>query len=41
MVWLSATFKELNVQYMMGYARPEWRLVLDLLYFGRAEHRGR
>jgi (R,R)-butanediol dehydrogenase/meso-butanediol dehydrogenase/diacetyl reductase len=39
MVPLSAMFKELNVQYMMGYARPEWRLVLDLLDSGRVDPR--
>ena len=39
MVPLSAMFKELNIQYMMGYARPEWRLVLDLLDSGRVDPR--
>ena len=28
---ISAIFKEANIQYVLGYGRPDWRLVLDLL----------
>ena len=31
MVPISAIFKEVNIQYVLGYGRPDWRLVLDLL----------
>jgi (R,R)-butanediol dehydrogenase / meso-butanediol dehydrogenase / diacetyl reductase len=35
----SATFKEINVQYVLGYGTPDWRLVLDLLDSGRIDPR--
>lgn len=35
----SAIFKEINVQYVLGYATPDWRLVLDLLDAGRVDPR--
>jgi (R,R)-butanediol dehydrogenase/meso-butanediol dehydrogenase/diacetyl reductase len=34
---ISAIFKELNIQYILGYGRPDWRLVLDLLDAGRVD----
>ena len=37
MVPLSAIFKEANIQYVLGYGRPDWRLVLDLLDSGRVD----
>lgn len=36
---ISAIFKELNIQYILGYGRPDWRLVLDLLDAGRVDPR--
>jgi 2-desacetyl-2-hydroxyethyl bacteriochlorophyllide A dehydrogenase len=39
MVPISAIFKEVNVQFILGYARPDWRLVLDLLVSGRIDPR--
>lgn len=35
----AAIFKEINVQYVLGYATPDWRLVLDLLDSGRIDPR--
>ena len=37
MVPMSAIFKEMNIQYILGYGRPDWRLVLDLLDSGRVD----
>jgi 2-desacetyl-2-hydroxyethyl bacteriochlorophyllide A dehydrogenase len=34
---ISAIFKESNIQYVLGYGRPDWRLVLDLLDSGRVD----
>ncbi len=34
---ISAIFKEINIQYILGYGRPDWRLVLDLLDAGRVD----
>ena len=34
---ISAIFKEANIQYVLGYGRPDWRLVLDLLDSGRVD----
>jgi (R,R)-butanediol dehydrogenase/meso-butanediol dehydrogenase/diacetyl reductase len=34
---ISAIFKETNIQYVLGYGRPDWRLVLDLLDSGRVD----
>lgn len=39
MVPISAIFKEANIQYVLGYGRPDWRLVLDLLDSGRVDPR--
>jgi (R,R)-butanediol dehydrogenase/meso-butanediol dehydrogenase/diacetyl reductase len=39
MVPMSAIFKEVNIQFILGYARPDWRLVLDLLEAGRVDPR--
>ena len=39
MVPISAIFKEVNIQYVLGYGRPDWRLVLDLLDSGRVNPR--
>ena len=39
MVPISAIFKEVNIQFILGYARPDWRLVLDLLVAGRIDPR--
>src|SRR6202044_3044822 len=39
MVPISAIFKEVNIQYVLGYGRPDWRLVLDLLASGGADPR--
>ena len=39
MVPISAIFKEANIQYILGYGRPDWRLVLDLLDSGRIDPR--
>jgi (R,R)-butanediol dehydrogenase / meso-butanediol dehydrogenase / diacetyl reductase len=39
MVPMSAIFKEANIQYILGYGRPDWRLVLDLLDSGRVDPR--
>jgi len=39
MVPMSAIFKEVNIQYILGYGRPDWRLVLDLLDSGRVDPR--
>jgi 2-desacetyl-2-hydroxyethyl bacteriochlorophyllide A dehydrogenase len=36
---ISAIFKETNIQYVLGYGRPDWRLVLDLLDSGRIDPR--
>jgi 2-desacetyl-2-hydroxyethyl bacteriochlorophyllide A dehydrogenase len=36
---ISAIFKEANIQYVLGYGRPDWRLVLDLLDSGRVDPR--
>ena len=36
---ISAIFKEVNIQYVLGYGRPDWRLVLDLLDSGRVDPR--
>ena len=36
---ISAIFKEINIQYILGYGRPDWRLVLDLLDSGRVDPR--
>jgi len=36
---ISAIFKEVNIQYVLGYLRPDWRLVLDLLVAGRVNPR--
>ena len=36
---MSAIFKELNMQFVLGYGRPDWRLVLDLLDSGRVDPR--
>ena len=36
---MSAIFKETNIQYVLGYGRPDWRLVLDLLEAGRVDPR--
>jgi 2-desacetyl-2-hydroxyethyl bacteriochlorophyllide A dehydrogenase len=36
---MSAIFKETNIQYVLGYGRPDWRLVLDLLDSGRVDPR--
>ena len=36
---ISAIFKEINIQYVLGYGRPDWRLVLDLLDCGRVDPR--
>jgi 2-desacetyl-2-hydroxyethyl bacteriochlorophyllide A dehydrogenase len=36
---ISAVFKETNIQYVLGYGRPDWRLVLDLLDSGRVDPR--
>jgi 2-desacetyl-2-hydroxyethyl bacteriochlorophyllide A dehydrogenase len=35
----SAILRELNIQYIHGYGRPDWRLVLDLLDGGRVDPR--
>ena len=34
---IAAIFKEINIQYVLGYGRPDWRLVLDLLDAGRVD----
>jgi (R,R)-butanediol dehydrogenase/meso-butanediol dehydrogenase/diacetyl reductase len=39
MLPMSAIFKETNIQYVLGYGRPDWRLVLDLLESGRVDPR--
>lgn len=39
MVPMSAIFKEVNIQFILGYGRPDWRLVLDLLDAGRVDPR--
>ena len=36
---LSAIFKELNIQFVLGYARPDWGIVLDVLESGRVDPR--
>ncbi len=36
---ISAIFKEANIHYVLGYGRPDWRLVLDLLDSGRVDPR--
>lgn len=36
---ISAIFKEVNIHYVLGYGRPDWRLVLDLLDAGRVDPR--
>jgi (R,R)-butanediol dehydrogenase/meso-butanediol dehydrogenase/diacetyl reductase len=36
---LSAIFKELNIQFVLGYGRPDWRTVLDVLDSGRVDPR--
>jgi (R,R)-butanediol dehydrogenase/meso-butanediol dehydrogenase/diacetyl reductase len=36
---ISAIFKEVNIQFILGYGRPDWRLVLDLLDAGRVDPR--
>ena len=36
---MSAIFKETNIQYVLGYGRPDWKLVLDLLDRGRVDPR--
>jgi (R,R)-butanediol dehydrogenase/meso-butanediol dehydrogenase/diacetyl reductase len=36
---MSAIFKEINIQYVLGYGTPDWRLVLDLLESGRVDPR--
>jgi hypothetical protein len=36
---MSVIFKETNIQYVLGYGRPDWRLVLDLLDSGRVDPR--
>ncbi len=36
---MSAIFKELNMQFVLGYGRPDWRLVLDLLDSDRVDPR--
>jgi (R,R)-butanediol dehydrogenase/meso-butanediol dehydrogenase/diacetyl reductase len=36
---INAIFKEVNIQYVLGYGRPDWRLVLDLLDAGRVDPR--
>jgi (R,R)-butanediol dehydrogenase/meso-butanediol dehydrogenase/diacetyl reductase len=36
---MSAIFKEINIQYVLGYGAPDWRLVLDLLESGRVDPR--
>jgi (R,R)-butanediol dehydrogenase/meso-butanediol dehydrogenase/diacetyl reductase len=36
---MSAIFKEANIQYVLGYGRPDWKLVLDLLESGRVDPR--
>lgn len=39
MVPMSAIFKEINIQFILGYGRPDWRLILDLLEQGRVDPR--
>jgi threonine dehydrogenase-like Zn-dependent dehydrogenase len=39
MIPINAIFKEVNIQYVLGYGRPDWRLVLDLLDAGRVDPR--
>ncbi|MBL6751701.1 MAG: alcohol dehydrogenase catalytic domain-containing protein [Nevskia sp.] len=34
-----ANFKEISIQFVMGYGRPDWRVVLDLLDSGRVDPR--
>jgi (R,R)-butanediol dehydrogenase/meso-butanediol dehydrogenase/diacetyl reductase len=36
---LSGTFKEINIQFVLGYVSRNWRLVLDLLDAGRIDPR--
>ncbi len=36
---LSGTFKEVNIQFVLGYVSKNWRLVLDLLHSGRIDPR--
>lgn len=36
---MSAIFKETNIQYVLGYGRPDWRLVLGMLDSGRIDPR--
>jgi (R,R)-butanediol dehydrogenase/meso-butanediol dehydrogenase/diacetyl reductase len=34
---ISGIFKEINIQFVLGYSRPDWHLVLDLLRSGRID----
>jgi (R,R)-butanediol dehydrogenase/meso-butanediol dehydrogenase/diacetyl reductase len=34
---LNAIFKEINLQFILGYQRPEWDIVLDLLRTGKID----
>jgi 2-desacetyl-2-hydroxyethyl bacteriochlorophyllide A dehydrogenase len=34
---ISAILKEVNLQFVLGYGRPDWRIVLDLLNSGRID----
>jgi 2-desacetyl-2-hydroxyethyl bacteriochlorophyllide A dehydrogenase len=34
---ISGIFKEINIQFVLGYARPDWHFVLDLLRSGRID----
>jgi (R,R)-butanediol dehydrogenase/meso-butanediol dehydrogenase/diacetyl reductase len=36
---ISAILKEVNLQFVLGYGRPDWRIVLDLLNSGRIDPR--
>jgi len=37
LVPISAILKEVNLQFVLGYGRPDWRIVLDLLNSGRID----
>jgi 2-desacetyl-2-hydroxyethyl bacteriochlorophyllide A dehydrogenase len=34
---VAGIFKEINIQFVLGYSKPDWRLVLDLLRSGRID----
>ncbi|MGQ0619274.1 MAG: zinc-binding dehydrogenase [Panacagrimonas sp.] len=37
MIPMTGIFKEVNVQFVLGYAKPDWRLVLNLMDAGKLD----